>query len=201
MHNDTFHFKADYYTMEVENYIAACNSGASVYFCNAPGTSNVQGVELQSMYDAGIVFAGASYTYTHTDLPPQTAGFGAATFVPEHVAVGSAGVRLLEQKLTLGGRVSYFSKSYVGDVNAGPFNFYAEPYMPAYTLVDFFSKYKFDGGFEVGLNIDNVLNESYTDALSSPQGIFTSGCFGSNNPGCNTSGMGRTYYLTAKAQF
>ncbi|MDP1910076.1 MAG: TonB-dependent receptor, partial [Hyphomicrobium sp.] len=69
VHNDTFHFKADYYTMDVENYIAACSSGGSRYFCNTPGTSNVQGVELQSMYDAGMVFAGASYTYTHTDLP------------------------------------------------------------------------------------------------------------------------------------
>ena len=54
------------------------------------------------MYDAGHGAAGASYTYTHTELALADSRLGAATFVPEHVAIGSAGVRLLDEKLTLG---------------------------------------------------------------------------------------------------
>ncbi|MBN9353512.1 MAG: TonB-dependent receptor, partial [Hyphomicrobium denitrificans] len=196
---DSFRFKGDYYHMNVDNYIASCTTTlGSNYFCNTEGISTVQGVELQGMYDAGYFFAGLSYTYTHTNLPSQTDGFGAHSYVPEHTVVTSAGVRLLDRRVTLGGRVSYFSESDVGDMNVG--SFYASKYMPAYTLVDFFSTYKVTENFELGFNIDNVFNEDYTPALTT---AFFDGptCYGSNFPGCNSTGMGRTFYLTAKAQF
>jgi len=203
--DDTFHLKADYYTMDVDNYITACPAGGgTVYFCNAEGQSTVQGVELQSMYDAGVVFAGASYTYTQTDLPSQTAGFGAPNYVPEHVAIGSIGARLLDRKLTIGTRVSYFSETDVGAINSTPGPGqpppYASRYMPAYTLVDLFSNYKFDNGLDLGLNVSNLLDEDYTPAQSTTFS-YAGQCFGSNSPGCNTTGMGRTVYLTARAQF
>jgi hemoglobin/transferrin/lactoferrin receptor protein len=208
---DSFRLKVDYYTMDVENYIVACGvayvaptgpgmgrAASANYFCNAPGTSTVQGVELQSMYDTGFAFSGFSYTYTHTDLPSQTDGFGAHSFLPEHTIVASGGLRFFDQKLTIGGRVSHFSESFVGNVNVG--GFYASPYMPGYTLVDLFSSYKFEQGLEMGLNVDNLFDTDYTPALST---AFFNGatCYGSNLPGCNDTGMGRTVYLTAKAQF
>lgn len=195
---DSFRLKADYYRMNVEDYIAACSLGGAMYFCNVPGNSTVQGVELQGMYDAGYVFAGLSYTYTNTDLPSQTDGLGAHSYLPEHTVVASGGVRLLDRKLTLGGRVSYFSESDVGAVNVG--GFYASQFMPAYTLVDFFSSYKVTENLEVGFNVNNLFDEEYTGALTTP--VFDGrNCYGSNLPGCNAIGMGRTYFLTAKAQF
>lgn len=211
---DSFRLKADYYTMDVENYIVACGvpfvalvrgqvqTTSANYFCNAPGTSTVEGVELQSMYDTGFAFSGLSYTYTHTTLPSQTDGFGAHSYLPEHTLVGTVGVRLLDEKLTLGTRVSYFSESYVGQVNVGPQAFYTSPYMPGYTLVDLFTSYRFNEGLTASINVDNLFDESYTAALSTTQGFpGTPTCFGSNAPGCNTSGMGRTVYFTARAQF
>jgi hemoglobin/transferrin/lactoferrin receptor protein len=197
--DDSFRFKADYYHMDVADYIAACMTQmGAVYFCNTPGNSQVQGVELQGMYDAGYVFAGLSYTYTHTDLPSQTDGFGAHSYLPEHTVVTSAGVRLFDRRMTLGGRVSYFSESDVGEQNVG--GFYGSRFMPAYTLVDFFSSYKVTENLEVGFNINNLFDTNYTDALTT---AFFSGpnCYGSNLPGCNDTGMGRTFFLTAKAQF
>jgi hemoglobin/transferrin/lactoferrin receptor protein len=205
---DSFRLKADYYFMDIENYITGClipvpRAQPVSYFCNAPGTSLVQGVEIQGMYDAGYAFSGFSYTYTNTDLPSQIDGFGAHSYLPDHTAVLSGGVRLLDRKLTLGGRVSYFSESYIGAINAGtpaqraP---YGSPYMPGYTLVDFFSSYKFDQGVELGFNVNNVFDEVYTPALST---TFSEGtkCYGSNQVGCIDSGIGRTFFLTAKAQF
>ena len=35
---------------------------------------------------------------------------------------------------------------------------YGSPYMPGYTLVDFFSSYKFDQGVELGFNVNNVFD-------------------------------------------
>jgi hemoglobin/transferrin/lactoferrin receptor protein len=185
--------------MDVDNYIAACSTPAfSFYFCNTPGNSTVQGVELQGMYDTGYVFAGLSYTFTHTDLPAQTDGFGAHSYLPEHTLVTSAGVRLFDRRVTLGGRVSHFSKSDVGAINVG--GFYASRYMPGYTLVDFFSTYKVTDNLELGFNINNLFDKNYTEALTT---AFFEGpnCYGSNLPGCNDTGMGRTFYLTAKARF
>ena len=72
--------------------------------------------------------------------------------------------------------------------------------MPAYTLVDLFSNYKFDNGLDLGLNVSNLLDEDYTPAQSTTFSYAVQ-CFGSNSPGCNTTGMGRTVYLTARAQF
>ncbi len=205
---DSFRLKADYYRMEIENYVTGCQipvprASPVFYFCNARGISVVQGVEVQGMYDAGYAFTGFSYTYTNTDLPSQIDGFGAHSFLPDHTAVLSGGVRLLDRKLTLGGRVSYFSESYIGAINAGtpaqraP---YGSPTMPGYTLVDFFSSYKFDQGVELGFNVNNVFDEVYTPALST---TFSEGtkCYGSNQVGCIDSGIGRTFFLTAKAQF
>jgi hemoglobin/transferrin/lactoferrin receptor protein len=201
---DSFRLKADYYRMDIENYVTGClipTMGQPIsYFCNVPGTSVVQGVEIQGMYDAGYAFTGFSYTYTNTDLPSQIDGFGAHSYLPDHTAVLSGGVRLLDRKLTLGGRLSYFSESYIGAVNVGPVSPYGSPYMPGYTLVDFFSSYKFDQGVELGFNVNNVFDEVYTPALST---TFSEGtkCYGSNQVGCIDSGIGRTFFLTAKAQF
>jgi hemoglobin/transferrin/lactoferrin receptor protein len=211
--NDTFRLKAGYYNMNVEDYIVACSASYQVaqtppnppntstrsasYFCNAHGTSKVQGVEVEGMYDAGYAFAGLSYTYTHTNLPSQTDGFGAHSYLPEHTVVVTGGLRFLDQKLTIGSRVSYFSESYVGDVNVG--GFYSRPFMPGYTLVDMFSSYKFDTGLELGVTATNLFDVSYTPALSTP--VVGATCFGSNLSGCNDSGRGRTVLMTAKSQF
>ena len=81
--------------------------------------------------------------------------------------------------------MSYFSESYIGAVNVGPVSQrapYGSPYMPGYTLVDFFSSYKFDQGVELGFNVNNVFDEVYTPALST---TFSEGtkCYGSNQVG------------------
>ena len=67
-----------------------------------------------------VVFAGLSYTYTDTNLPSQLNGAGAHSYLPEYILMATGGFRLLDQKSTVGARVSYFSESYVGDINIGP---------------------------------------------------------------------------------
>jgi len=214
---DYFRLKAAYYTMDVENYVVACSSSnpatpspvgiSGLFFCNSPGTSVVDGVEVESLYDAGSVFAGLNYTYTHSRLPSTTDGLGATTFTPEHTVVGTFGMRFFEEKLTIGTRVSYFSETFVGGANvgSGPGFSYAFPFMPGYTLVDLFSSYKFDSGLELGLTATNLFDVNYTPGLSTPvipNGPITStNCFGTNIPGCSDNGRGRTVLFTARSHF
>src|SRR5690606_7932888 len=81
---DAARAKVVYFHQNVQNYIVYCSGPSGLpppdpasfnWFCNAPGTSQVNGVELQATYDAGFAFAGLTYTYINTDLPTQTPGF------------------------------------------------------------------------------------------------------------------------------
>jgi hemoglobin/transferrin/lactoferrin receptor protein len=199
---DAFRFQAIYFDMDVENYVAACTDPVTKFnfFCNQPGTADVRGVELQGMYDAGGAFLGLAYTHTKTSLPAQQDGLGAHSFLPEHILTMTGGLRFLDQKLTVGARVTYNSESDVGANNVFPGSSYASPTMPGYTLVDLFTSYKFDNGVEIGASALNLFDIDYTPALTTPFTADT-GCFGGNAPGCNDAGRGRTVVFTAKAQF
>ena len=184
---DLLRFKASHFNNDVENYITACQTPArQQYFCNNAGVSKVQGIELQGMYDAGYFFAGASYTWSDSDLPPQLNGLGGQSFLPEHVASLSAGVRLFHERWTIGGRVYYASDAFVGLVN-NP----TDPYTDGYTLLDLYTKLKVMPDIEIGATVTNITDEAYTPATSTPgTGGFT-----------GDTGRGRTAIFTVRAQF
>ena len=213
---DVFRLKAAYYRMNVEDFIQGYQfftfPGPVVNssFRNVPGTSHVQGIEVEGLYDAGSVFAGLSYTFTDSALPTQLSGTGAPTSLPEHIVVVTAGVRLLDQKLTIGGRVSHYSEFDVGAENAGSFNqgfTYATRTLPGYTLVDLFTSYKLTSNVELGVLATNLFDVAYTPANSipllpsPPTPPGPTNCFGSNFAGCNDLGRGRTVLFTAKSHF
>jgi hemoglobin/transferrin/lactoferrin receptor protein len=191
--NDSFRFKADYFTMDIDNYITGCaadSTGFRFYFCNARGTSTVHGVELQGMYDTGFAFAGLTYTHTDTEVPSQINGFGAQSFLPDDVLTLTGGLRFLQEKLTVGARGYITSKAYNGaDViptNGNPNN----PYNAGYELLDLFANYKLDGNIDVGVTVTNVFDLAYTPALTTPATDFT-----------GELGPGRTFLVTTRAQF
>jgi len=189
---DAFRMKADYYEMNVENYITGCigfdptTFTVLAFFCNNPGTTHVHGVELQSSYDAGYVFGGVTYTYTHTDLPPQINGLGAISYLPDNITTLTGGVRLFAQTLMLGARGYITGKSNLGaSVNGGP------PFLEGYELLDLFSNYKLTSDVNLAFTVTNVFDANYTPALSTPgTGGFT-----------GDTGRGRTFLLTTRAQF
>jgi hemoglobin/transferrin/lactoferrin receptor protein len=215
---DAFRLKAAYFNMGVEDYIQGFQfltfpgPGAptvNASFRNVPGTSHVQGVELEGSYDAGKVFGGLSYTYTDSHLPTQLSGVGAPTNLPEHILVVTGGVRLLEQKLTIGGRVLLLRvRRRAGKHRPLQPGFtYGSRTLPGYTLVDVFTSYKVTDNLELGLLATNLFDVGYTPAnsipiLPSPPAAPTSAnCFGSNFSGCSDLGRGRTVLFTAKSHF
>ena len=183
---DSLRIKANYFRNRIENYITASFVGGT-HFANLPGTSTVSGIELQAAYDAGSYFGSIAYTHTDSELPSQTNGFGAQSYMPDNVFTATLGARFFDQKMTAGGRVYAVSKSYVGEVNVAPG---ASPYEPGYGLVDLFANYKFENGLELSANVSNVFDKSYSPALSTPPGGTTV-----------ETGRGRTFFITAKANF
>jgi hemoglobin/transferrin/lactoferrin receptor protein len=199
---DTFRFKADYYTMDVDNYVTSCFTDYgfgifSIYFCKVPGKSTVKGVELQGTYDAGYVFAGLTYTHTQTNLPSQQDGFGFHSYLPDDIATITGGVRLLDQKLEIGARTYITSKSFLGLPNFTPDG---SQFLPGYTTVDLFSSYKVTEDVTAALLITNLMDVAYTPALSAG-GTGQVNSSGATIGVPTETGRGRTFLLTTRAQF
>jgi hemoglobin/transferrin/lactoferrin receptor protein len=161
----------------------------------------VDGVELEANYDSGFIFAGLSYTYTHTDLATQVNGFGAQSYLPDHLLTLTGGFRLLQEKLTVGARGTFASEAYNGaDQPAASYVFMGQtfytngdpnnPFTDGYALLDLYTNYKLDNGLELGANLTNVFDVAYTPALTTPVTNFT-----------GDTGRGRTVLFTARAQF
>jgi hemoglobin/transferrin/lactoferrin receptor protein len=194
-HADAFALKVAYFRMNVEDYIVSClaPNGAPPptnlnYFCNAGGTTPVSGVEVQADYDAGYAFAGLSYTYSNSDLTPQTPGNGASQYMPDHNLVLTGGIRLLDRSLTLGARAYFVSDADDPSVAGGR--------RDGYELVDLFANYKVWDGFNLNATVTNIFDVDYTPVLgtapSSPDPF---------NPFTGNTGRGRTFLLTSRVQF
>ncbi|WP_244534703.1 TonB-dependent receptor [Hyphomicrobium sp. CS1GBMeth3] len=187
--DDRFRFKANYYKQDVENYVTACFSPTGqVFYCNNAGTSDVQGVEIEGNYDAGYVFAGIAYTYTDSDLPPQINGFGAQSYLPDHVLTLTGGLRFLDERLVIGAKGYIVSEAYIGEINVAPG---AHPFTDGYELLDLYASYKTDYNTTLGVTVTNVFDRAYTPELSTgASGGFT-----------GDTGRGRTALFTLRSQF
>ncbi len=177
---DALRLKANYYDMDVENYIVSQYSSTyrGYQYVNVEGESRVRGFELEGMYDAGFAFGGLSYTYSKSDLSAIMPGFGASQYMPDNIFSLSGGARFLERKLTLGGRYSYVSRGDVADYTG------ITRSEESYGLVDVFANYKFTDSIDLTLKVNNLFDKSYTPFMS------TSG-----------SGQGRTFLVATQFQF
>jgi len=185
LNDDMLRLKVNYYQHEVKNHIRA-SMGSGTYFANVPGKSDLTGIELEGLYDAGIVFAHLSYADTESKLPSQINGFGAQSYQPDTVLNATLGTRLLARHLSLGVRYFRASRSFIGEENAwmGP------PWEPGYDLTDVFANYRFDSGISLQLSVSNVDNTAYNPALSTaPSGVTAK------------AGRGRTTNMAIKFDF
>jgi len=165
--DDIARLKVNYFRHKVEDYVTAQMTGGT-RFVNIDGKSTLKGFEIEGLYDAGFIFANLSYSDTESELPAQINGFGAQSYQPDTVFSGLLGVRMLDQRLSVGARYFRTSRAFIGTENAwmGP------PWEPGYDLTDLFANYRFDSGLELRLNVSNVGDTAYNPVLSTaPSGI------------------------------
>ncbi|TKT74895.1 TonB-dependent receptor [Aquamicrobium sp. LC103] len=155
---DSLRVKGSYYDNEVENYITSAWStvgGLNFTYVNMPTPSRLKGFELSADYDLGFAFAGLAYQDTDIRLVPPAPTFGMTLTPPEKVWTASAGIRLFEEKLTLGGRVRFVSESERFNVMG------AITPVPEYKLYDVFASYQATENFNAYVTIENITNEGY----------------------------------------
>lgn len=102
----------------------------------------------------------------------------------------TAGLRFLDERLTIGARYSYYSQStqitygsdFTGAISSTP--------SPSYNLVDLFGSYKLSDNLTFRVDATNLLDEAYTPALSvAPTGFS------------GDTGQGRTVLMSLGAHF
>ncbi len=192
---DRLRFKGVAYDRRVTDYIALgfvdvqTSIGPNTYqgYVNLDGTTRMRGLELEANYDAGFAYAGGSFTYIDTDYATTYTRDGASDnteqlliFAPPKVKYSlDAGVRLVDEKLMLGGRVNHVAESeYLGNASG-------QSQAEGYTTLDIYGSYDVNPDTELSFAINNVTDAAYVPVFGQPE----------------SPAPGRTATLSLKARF
>lgn len=157
---DSLRVKANYFANDVKDYITSqinrCNGTALCYFYdNVRGTTEVKGFELEVGYDARFAFASLAYHNIQNNLPDPMPGLGYFAQQPEKIWTVTAGIRLFDERLVVGGRVRDVSES-------------GRQYsvLEAYRLYDAFASFKVNDHFDLNFTAENLTDEVYVPAMT-----------------------------------
>lgn len=213
---DKLRFKASYFDNSYDDYIIrylreyVSGRGNVYHWANIDG-ANYRGFELSGSYDARKFFVEAAFT-KYTKIEYCRDGFGCATpaygtvlsggasptasdyvsnyIPPEYSGSVTAGVRLFDEKLTLGAR-THFAGVRMGSTwtGASASRIGIDTTWPKYQVYDAFGSYQFTDDFLVNFSVENITDEYYFGALSS---------VGLPSPG-RTVRLGLTHYIGGDA--
>jgi len=198
---DRLGVKVTRFDNQYENYITGGGNSINP-FANRP-SARFRGIELASSYDMGLVFGEYTLTYfddaeicrrqgdyyllgipaSATDLCYQHVGSTASGYMQGELNhTLTLGMRLFDQKLTVGGRANFVSGSGIREESV-----YKEiAAFDSYQIYDLFADYKQEN-FEVAVSVENLLDTYYFDAGTSPMLILPA--------------PGRTMRFTTTAKF
>jgi hemoglobin/transferrin/lactoferrin receptor protein len=176
---DTVRFKTVGFYREITDYISFGQirnaEAAKQYqtYVNLNGVTRMKGVEIEANYDARFLYIGGTVTRIDTDFAdsfttpsgrnmPINSGLGAAVIFeqPKLRVTLDAGIRLFDEKLTLGTRIVDVSKTVpaLGSLRSG----YE---MPGYRVYDIYGSYSFDEATKLRFAVNNVTDLAYAPAV------------------------------------
>lgn len=193
--------KLGYFNWGVKDYIAR-----SVRNGSGPLTLNIEnidrakfsGIELSGRYEIGGFTADLSANYFLNVEYCRTAGtcenkslygdYATNHVQPEYTIDLTLSQKLLEDQLTVGGRISHVGPRAIGhgDVTAqGASEFISLVDWKPYTLVDVFAEYRITEDLTAAVRVENLFDRFYVD----PLGLVTQ------------PGPGRTFYASLTGSF
>ncbi|MDC7788025.1 TonB-dependent hemoglobin/transferrin/lactoferrin family receptor [Rhodoplanes sp. TEM] len=176
---DTFRAKAVGFRRDVENYIAqgaidlVAGNDTLEYtaYVNLDGTTKMKGLELEANYDLGHAYLGVSYTRLLTDWA-KTYTYNGQTYDTEQYVIFvppktkytiDAGVRLLDRRLTIGGRVTHVG---VAEDNLGYIDSLVSVYQTeSYTVYDLYGSLAITDEAKLRFAVNNLTDLAYVPAL------------------------------------
>lgn len=171
---DTARLKLAYFDNTTHDYIGRKSENYVLSLFNYDKVE-MKGVELSGGYDAKKAFVDFAFNY-YTDFKscpkPGTcvdytlqSDYLANQIPPEFTASITAGVRLFDGDLTLGGRYTYASAR-LAPLVPDPTYFFMTTEWAAYSLVDAFAQWKINDSVTLDLAAENLLDRYYVDPLN-----------------------------------
>lgn len=195
---DKARLKVGAFHSDIKNYIVNDFVSVAGYpydtsmWVNRPGTTGMDGIEIEGGYDAGFAYVNFALSNTSTNDQPHGDGAGMGngegSVLPDTVATLDIGTRLLDNRLTLGGQVRYIGE---GKEAASDFTTFTSYWAKtdAYTLIDLYGSYAVSDGVEAFVSVENVEDKKYGYAGSSYGGYEAQ------------TGRGRTFIVGVTAKF
>jgi hemoglobin/transferrin/lactoferrin receptor protein len=197
---DKLRLHGAYFDNHISNYITRSNipykspfSGQTVYSLGRVNLdyADMRGIELGGDYDTGKYFGGISWNH-YTDImfcaregsvDPRYTRCGAGGIFnsfalqqvpPKDTVTVNLGGRFLDDRLTVGSRMTFVGKRFVEGIGDGSENTSTAPGVSSirpskwnpYTLVDVYASYKVNEGASLDLSVDNLFDRYYVDALN-----------------------------------
>nr|WP_314417826.1 TonB-dependent receptor [uncultured Erwinia sp.] len=190
---------------DVDNSDAGFN--ASVYV-NSLSPVQSRGYEVEANYDAGLAYLNLSYSEQYTNQPTSIAStsnlfaYDDLADLPRRYITADLGVRLLDEKLTIGSLIKYTGRSKRLDPNFWDHDDvsiarkHSMPKIP--TIIDLYSSYQVTDNLQLRLTVQNVQNRDYAEALNRMnQDLSTAG----EGVSVNTTARGRTWVFGGEFRF
>jgi hemoglobin/transferrin/lactoferrin receptor protein len=170
--DDKVRMKVVGFSRDVEDYILLGEfkrpEATRIYtsFLNVDGTTEMKGLEIEANYDAGFFYFGGSYTLLDIDwsnvekLDTDGSLNGNSFFAPPGIKLTlDAGVRLFDEKLTLGGRMTSVVITQDDSTLISGFGY------ENYKVYDVYGSYEFDETATLRFAVNNVTDLACTPAL------------------------------------
>ena len=163
--DDLFRGKLVYFDNDYDNFVARqvfLGTPEGLVFINLPDVSTA-GFEMSLSYDMGRAFA--DFNYTHftelLDAPTQI-----SAEQPEISGTLTLGTRWLDEKLELGGRLTFFNELQLPD-ERDPANFWPKRnnYWYGQQIVDLFGSYHVNDHLTFGFSVENATDVYYVPPL------------------------------------
>lgn len=171
---DKARLKLSYFNNVTNNYIGRSYSANQMELFNYDAVT-FRGFELSGGYDAGWGFLDFGFNY-YTDFEAclrsgkcmdytLEADYLANQIPPRFTASLTAGMRFWEDKITVGGRLTYMGQRLASLVE-DPTYFWVTKLWAPYTVVDLFGQWKINESVTLDVGVQNLFDAYYIDALN-----------------------------------
>jgi len=171
---DSLRLKAVWFDNNYDDYILRGRTRSGSYTWTNIEQAEFQGYELSVGYDAGVAYVEGALT-SYADINFCNRGvcngavgvddYGVVTIPPKYSGTVTAGVRLFEERLSLGGRVYFFGERF-GRTTIGKGGTNSATYWPGAAIVDLFGSYKINDNANLDFSVENIADRYYLDPIA-----------------------------------
>ncbi len=180
MAGDQVRFKAVRFHNNYQDYIVRGQPpGSPGYTWINIDRAEFDGYEVSGAYDVGFAFLEAGFTkydkaefcqnewWTGNVCNANGVGqdYGIQNMPPEYSGNITAGVRLLDRRLTLGASAYFFGEK-LGGYQQAPDSTVAPVYYTANTIVNLFGSYQFEERAKLDFSVENIADRYYVEPLA-----------------------------------